>query len=61
MPSTLETMKVSGQPAYAMLGYGGSHFLPSRSKAFSMVVQDSSCRSEEKKVPGAGQARFGSP
>ncbi len=44
-----------------MLGYGGSHFIPQRSKAFSMQVQESSCVSNGKNVPFSGQARFGSP
>ena len=35
--------------------------MPSRSKAFSMQVQESSCAVYEKNVPISGQAKFGSP
>lgn len=38
------------RPAFAMLGYGGAHFVPLRSKAFSMQVQDVYPQSEETKT-----------
>ena len=52
-----------GLPAFAVLGYGGEHQGPLRSKAFSMQVHESACRSEEKKTAPsqASVARLGSP
>mmetsp|Transcript_19029 Transcript_19029/g.25748 ORF Transcript_19029/g.25748 Transcript_19029/m.25748 type:complete len:144 (+) Transcript_19029:1157-1588(+) len=49
-----------GKPAYAMLGYGGSDFVPQRSKAFSMQMQELACRSEERQEPSVA-ARMYSP
>lgn len=60
-PRTTETLGYLGQPAFAMLGYGGSNFVPQRSKAFSMQVQEATCHSEEKKDAGSGPTRLGSP
>lgn len=49
------------QPAFQMLGLGGSHFGPMRSKALSMQVNDSVFQAEERKEPSRPAPRQASP
>ena len=48
LPRAKFSSDFTGQPAFAMLGYGGQVSLPPRSKALSMQMQELACRSEGK-------------